>query len=249
MQILGQHFTVLDTIDSTNNYAMQKIEQESAQHGHAWLAKYQTDGKGQRNKQWYSQKGKNILLSIALNINTVSISEQFYLSASMALAARNLFAKYVYNDEKVKVKWPNDIYWGDIKAGGLLIENRIVGQKWQWAIVGFGLNINQEEFDENLSKKAVSLKMIKGTDFDVEKLSKELCEDADKMYSLFSDGNFQKILQEYNHYLYKRGEVVKLKKGNILFEGEIVGVNSSGKLMVKTSMLEEFNFGEIVWEI
>lgn len=249
MQILGQHFTVLDEIDSTNNYAMQMIDKGCASHRDAWLAKYQTKGKGQRGKHWHSEKGKNILLTIVLNTDTASISDQFYLSSAMALAARKLFANYVYVDEKVKIKWPNDIFWGDIKAGGLLIENKIIGQYWQWAIVGFGININQQEFDDNTVKKAVSLKMIRGTEYHVEQLAKELCEEVDRMYGLFFEKDFQKILQEYNHYLYKRGEVVKLRKGNILFEGEIVGVNSSGKLMVKTSMLEEFDFGEIDWEL
>lgn len=249
MQILSRHLTILDETDSTNNYAMRLIEEDAANHGDAWLAMSQTAGKGQRGKKWQSEKGKNILLSIALEPNTI-VSEQFYLSAAMALSARNFFSRHVYTDEKVKLKWPNDIFWGDIKAGGMLIENKIIGQKWTWSVVGLGININQEDFDQHhIPKKAVSLKMIRGVDFEVEELAWELYTDVEKYYKLFEDEEYQKLLNEYNNYLYKKGQTVRLKKNNISFEGEIIGVNNTGKLMVKTSMLEEFDFGEIEWEV
>lgn len=247
MQILGTHMHVLQETDSTNNYAMQMIEQNSAKHGDAWLAIHQTQGKGQRGKQWVSEKGKNITLSIAVKIDSAGITEQFYFLAAMALAARSLFARYVYEADKVKLKWPNDVYWGDIKAGGILIENKISGQNWKWAVVGFGINVNQEEFETSFSKKAVSLKMIRGVEFDVETLAQELCTEADKWFQIFEDKDYQKILQEYNQHLYKKGEKVRLKK-DTFFEAEVIGVNSDGELMVKTDMLESFGFGEIEWD-
>ncbi len=248
MQILSRHLTILDETDSSNNYAMRMIDDSAAQHGDAWLALHQTAGKGQRGKKWQSEKGKNILLSIALRLDTI-VTEQFYLSAAMALAARNFFSRHVYTDEKVKLKWPNDIFWGDIKAGGMLIENKIIGQKWDWAVVGFGININQEDFDQHFPKKAVSLKMIRGVDFDIAELAEELYTDVEKYYTLFEQEEYQKLLNEYNNYLYKKGQTVRFKKNNISFDGEVIGVNNTGKLMIKTSMLEEFDFGEIEWEV
>lgn len=248
MQIFSRQLTILDEADSTNNYAMQQIDDGKANHGEAWAARYQRAGKGQRGKKWQSEKDKNILLSVALQPDA-PVSEQFYLSAAMALAARAFFSRHVYTDEKVKLKWPNDIFWGDIKAGGMLIENKIIGQKWTWAVVGLGINVNQEEFQSNMPYKAVSLKMIRGVDFDVPKLTAELYEDVEKYFQLFQEEEYQKILNEYNHYLYKKGQNVRFKKENISFEGEVIGVNNMGKLMIKTSMLEEFDFGELEWEM
>lgn len=248
MQIFSRQLTILDEADSTNNYAMQQIDDGIASHGQAWSARYQTAGKGQRGKKWQSEKDMNILLSVALQPNT-PLSEQFYLSAAMALAARTFFSRHVYADEKVKLKWPNDIFWGDIKAGGMLIENKIIGQKWTWAVVGLGINVNQEEFQSSMPYKAVSLKMIRGVDFDVPKLTAELLDDVEKYYQLFEEEEYQKILNEYNHYLYKKGQRVRFKKENISFEGEVIGVNNMGKLMIKTAMLEEFDFGELEWEL
>lgn len=249
MQILGLRFSVLDEIDSTNNYAMQLIENNQARHGDVWYARYQSQGKGQRGKQWQSEKDKNIHLSIVLKADEISISNTFYLLAAMALAARNFFAKYVYDDKKVKLKWPNDIYWGDIKAGGILIENKINGQNWQWSVVGFGININQEVFEGQISNKAISLKMITGIDFNVEELARELSNEAYAMYSIFLAGEYQQILKQYNSHLYKRSEKVRLKKKNVGFVAEIVGVNNAGKLLAKNGMLQEFDFGEVSWEL
>ena len=89
----------------------------------------------------------------------------------MRLGCLDFFSKYI--KENVKIKWPNDIFINDRKAGGILIENVIKGNLWQWAVIGIGLNINQENFEkENL--KAISLKQITGKNYDVIELAKEL---------------------------------------------------------------------------
>src|SRR2546430_17414540 len=136
---------------------MQQVKSGVAKHGTAYFAHEQISGKGQRNKQWLSAKDENIILSIVLDASQFLLSQQFSLNMVSALAALNLFNNYTTNN--LTIKWPNDVYWQDRKTGGILIENIIAGNTWKYAVAGFGLNINQTNFDVTL-KNPSSLKQI-----------------------------------------------------------------------------------------
>ncbi|HRI22981.1 MAG TPA: biotin--[acetyl-CoA-carboxylase] ligase, partial [Panacibacter sp.] len=129
-------FIEINSIDSTNNYAVQQLQKGQAIHGTAYFAYEQTAGKGQRGRQWHTQPGENIALSVVLNTKWLQGPRQFGLSMSVAMAAYDLFLKYAVND--TFIKWPNDLYWRDRKAGGILIENMVHGKEWQWAVAGIG---------------------------------------------------------------------------------------------------------------
>jgi BirA family transcriptional regulator, biotin operon repressor / biotin---[acetyl-CoA-carboxylase] ligase len=244
--IIGQPFTELPETESTNNYAMALAQKGLATHGSAWFAHHQTAGKGQRGRQWNSMPKQNIILSVLLDMKWLPVSEQFYLSAAIALAANDLFAKYA--GENTTIKWPNDIYWNDRKAAGILIENIIRGNSWQWAIAGIGININQTAFDKTL-KNPVSLKQITGKAFDVIVLAKELCENIQQHFSQLQNGNKIEVLKAYNNVLYKKNEEVKLKKDNAIFSYVIKNVNASGQLIVEGVAKNSFDFGEVKFVI
>ena len=157
-----QSFTVLASVDSTNNYAMGQVHAGLAKHGEAWFAREQHSGRGQRSKQWVTQPGENIILSTVVE-PFLLIQQQFALSAAIALACHRFFSKYA--GEETKLKWPNDLYWRDRKAGGILVENVLKGQDWKFAIAGMGININQTSFPDHLTYP-VSLKQITGKTFD-----------------------------------------------------------------------------------
>lgn len=242
---VGSPFTEILIVDSTNNYAMQLAHKHLATHGQVIFAYDQQKGKGQRGKQWQSIPRQNIILSVILSTNGLQVSNQFNLNMAIALSCYDLFSKYAL--DKTTIKWPNDIYWNDRKAGGILIENIIHGREWQWAICGMGININQTEFDSFLNN-AVSLKQITGKDNDVIKLAKELCNNIDTRFRQLV--NEQKnFLEEYNTVLYKRGEKVKLKKQSIVFDCNIKEVNASGQLIVENGIEQVFNSGEVEWII
>ena len=94
-----------------------------AQHGMAVFTHEQTAGKGQRGRKWTSQKDLNIALSILLKPYPLSVPDQFKLSVCIAVSSWDLFAQYA--GDETRIKWPNDLYWSDRKAGGILIENII----------------------------------------------------------------------------------------------------------------------------
>jgi BirA family biotin operon repressor/biotin-[acetyl-CoA-carboxylase] ligase len=157
MQSFGQSFTVIPSIDSTNNYAMQMVHARLANHGDVWFALEQTSGKGQRGKSWQSSRGENILLSIVLQPLFLVPMRSFLLNAAITLGVYDFYNKYA--GRETRIKWPNDIYWRDRKAGGILIENIIRLESWLFAVAGIGLNINQVNFGEHL-QKATSLRQI-----------------------------------------------------------------------------------------
>lgn len=163
--------TILPTIDSTNIYAMQQVHAHMAKDGQVYFALEQTAGRGQRGKQWLSAPGTNIMMSMVFDVDGLPHERQFTFNMAMALACYDYY-KSVAGDE-VSVKWPNDIYWRDRKAGGILIENLVRGAHWTWTVIGIGLNINQTHFS-NEAGNPVSLKQITGKDWDVKTMQKKL---------------------------------------------------------------------------
>jgi BirA family transcriptional regulator, biotin operon repressor / biotin---[acetyl-CoA-carboxylase] ligase len=246
---LGLPFVELQSIDSTNNYARQQIHDGLAQHGMTFFAHEQVAGKGQRGKTWNSEKGANIMMSIVIKPNPLRLPGQFHLNACVAVAIQEFFTRYAGDDSKVK--WPNDLYWQNRKAGGVLIESMVGSREsgvgtWDWAIIGIGININQTSFSSHLPNP-VSLKQITGQHFDTIKLAKELCDVLDKKFNaLISDG-FENIYTSYLDHLYKKDQTIKLRKDNRVFEAVIKNVSPLGKLVVQHAIEEEFDFGEIEW--
>jgi BirA family biotin operon repressor/biotin-[acetyl-CoA-carboxylase] ligase len=248
---LGSPFIELQSVDSTNNYAFTQIHEGLAQHGMVVFAHEQLAGKGQRGKVWTGQKHANIILSVLIKPGTLQPVQQFWLSACAALATYDLFKSYAGNE--TKIKWPNDLYWQDRKAGGILIEN-IIGSndqgttQWKWAVVGIGININQTSFSTELLNP-VSLKQITGKDFNVIDLAKKLCQLLNNYFEQLVSNGFKNIYTQYLTHLYKRNEKVKLKKGTRIFEATIKGVSQTGKLIVQHVIEEEFDFGEVEWVV
>jgi len=241
---IGSPFIELLSVESTNNYAMGLTRAGMAQSGTVVFTHEQTKGKGQRNRQWASQKDMNIAMSIVIEAKNLP-SEIFLLSMMAAVSVQKFFSNYVADD--VKIKWPNDIYWRDRKAAGILIENVWQGNEWKFAIIGIGININQTDFGE-LNSKAVSLKQITGKHFDLVILAKELCNELNKKYQVLLNDSSQ-IVDEYKLHLYKLNEIVKLKKQNRVFEAVIKDVNTNGQLIVQHGTEERFVVGEVEWVI
>jgi BirA family biotin operon repressor/biotin-[acetyl-CoA-carboxylase] ligase len=242
---LGTPFIELQSVDSTNNYALEQIHANLAQPGSCYFANEQTAGKGQRGRSWATEKGANITMSIVLKPGILQAFQQFHLSACVAVATHDFLSKYA--GETIQIKWPNDLYWNDKKLGGILIEN-IIGHQpsaWKWAIVGIGININQTKFPGGL-KNPVSLKQITGQNFDPVQLAKELCQSIDHFYKRLKE-EANSFLDAYNLVLYKKDQIVKLKKENRLFETTIKGVSHTGQLITRHAVEERFDFGEVEW--
>jgi len=240
----GGHLTILESVDSTNNYAMARVRAGLAKHGDAFFAMAQSAGKGQRGKTWLTERGTNIIITLVMRPEGLLLQDQFRFSAGVALGTHDFFSTYA--GDKTSVKWPNDIYWNDRKAGGILIENLVAGgnEGWQWAIAGIGLNINQTSFPQEI-RNPVSLKQITGKEWNVIELAKELCTRVlSRAETSIPDG---KWLNDYNKRLYKRDQAARFRQGNRVFEATVKEVNASGNLVLNTGIEEQFGFGSIEW--
>lgn len=212
--------------------------------GAAYFALDQYQGKGQRAKSWSSRPGENIILSVVKDCSGLQLNNQFQLSVAVALACFDFFSAYA--GDETRIKWPNDIYWRDRKAGGILIENMVKSDRWDKAIIGMGININQTAFDMT-EGRPVSLKQITGKAFDPINLSKELCRHLDHWFSMLEKKPFDQLLSAYNEHLYKNHEVVPFKRNNIMFQAKVKGVDKNGHLLIIHGVEEGIRFGEITW--
>ena len=240
---IGEPFITLSAVDSTNNYAMARIGEGPVEEGTTWFAWQQTSGKGQRGKSWQSEPGENVMLSVVLKPLMLKPSDQFMLSAMVALSVLDLIRNHT--SQTSKIKWSNDLYIGDKKAAGILIENVIRGNDWHYAIVGIGLNVNQVRFPENVPNP-VSLTQVTGTRYDVLEVAKELCGFLAQRYKELSPAHFSSLLSEYAASLYHLGEEQLFEASHGIFKARIGGVEKDGKLRLKKDgQWSAVDFGEV----
>ena len=206
---------------------MALVHEGMASHGTAVFAHAQTAGKGQRGKHWTTEPGSNIILSVLVDASPIRHLPAFSLSAATALAAHGLLTRYAVSE--TSIKWPNDLYWRDRKAGGILIENAYRGKEWQWAVIGIGLNVNQVLFPD-LARPPVSLKQISGRDFDAVVLAKELCVLLEERWQALLNEGAEPTMARYQEHLLGRGRSVRLRRGDDVFDTELFGVLPDGRL-------------------
>jgi BirA family biotin operon repressor/biotin-[acetyl-CoA-carboxylase] ligase len=143
--------------------------------------------------------------------------------------------------DSLKIKWPNDIYYGNRKLGGMLIENMIQGGQIKNAIVGIGLNINQEKFPDYLPN-ATSVKQILQQDYDLKTLLSDICRHIEAYYLNLKAGKTLFVRETYLTRLYWLNEQKEYKSKDGQFAGTIKNVRDNGILVVENNNHEELEF-------
>ena len=166
----------LSAIDSTNDYLKINYSELIKKDIHIAYTFNQTNGKGQRGNSWVSEPEKNLAFSIIFFPNNFNIKNQFIINVIFSLFIFNTLKSLQIPD--IKIKWPNDIMSGNKKICGILNELKIKGSKVEMIIIGFGLNINQEDF-ENLPN-ATSLKILKVINYYLNSLTTLFIENLNK---------------------------------------------------------------------
>lgn len=237
---MSEKIIILDSVGSTNNYAMELIHRSQARHGMGVFAIEQTAGKGRSNRKWHTEPGANVQVSFITHMAGVSLNDRFCLSMAAALSVWEVVAQYC--QENIFVKWPNDVLINDKKAAGILIENVIQGQLWQWAVTGIGLNVNQTKFDAD---NATSLRLLNSASLDVLAITKDLQAKYLTYLDRWREKGQPDWVDLYNERLYKKGMPAKLQKGNRTFESTIQSVTREGKLITKDVMEHEWDLDEV----
>ena len=179
---------------------------------------YQTAGRGQTGNSWESEADKNLLCSILLPPN----KNLYFLNIAVGVALLRVIG------EDFTIKWPNDIYFGDKKVAGILIENAIIGNEIKYSIAGIGLNVNQTTFVSD-APNPVSLKQIRGQEYDIERLMNLLFK---TVQSILNESE-QEVWAYYKSHLYRREGFWPFEDKNGTFEARISDVLPTGEIVLR----------------
>lgn len=242
---IGTTILKLDRIDSTNTFLLSYLREKELPEGFIVTAEEQFAGRGQRAQEWVSQKGTNLTFSLLLKARFLQISEQFYISKIIALALCKTVQ--LYTAEKCTIKWPNDIYVGNKKIAGILIENVLSEHKIERSVVGIGLNVNQSTFPKVIKDKASSLFLLCGKEVSKDLVLKQVCKNIEVYYLQLRSAKKNHIDAAYHELLFRMDDWYDYENSEGLFSGKIVGVGTNGKLLLKrvSGAIESYDLKEI----
>jgi BirA family biotin operon repressor/biotin-[acetyl-CoA-carboxylase] ligase len=241
---VGQNLITIKQVDSTNNFLKNTLSNSKPlPDGTVIMAESQYAGRGQQQNRWHSEAGKNLTFSLLLRPVFLPVIQQFDLTRAISLGIINALKPLL--GDKLKIKWPNDIYYADGKLGGILIENMVQGSQIKNSVIGIGLNINQESFSLDVPN-AVSLKQILHIDYDLKVLLSEICKNIEAGYLNLKAGRFELVRKDYLERLYWLNEDKMFKANGEVFSGMIKDVKEGGLLVVNHgSGASEYNQKEI----
>ena len=234
----------LTSVDSTNNFAAKLINDGIAEHGSVILAENQTNGRGQRGSEWQSQKAKNILTSFIFKFETLDPEFLFRINAFVSIALIDFLNSYGID---AQIKWPNDIMVNSNKICGILVENKLAGNALSYSIAGFGLNVNQIEFDR--LNNVTSMFLEKNQEFDLDTLWLSIISFFQK-WEVFitSKHRAENLHAMYQNNLFGLGEKRQFQVRSEVFEGVIKGVNMHGFLTLQIGKeIHYFQSKEVVF--
>lgn len=187
------------------------------------VADFQTAGRGCGTNTWESERGKNLLFSVLLHPMKIPAKDQFRISQMVSVALCQLLEQYVSD---VSIKWPNDIYVGEKKICGILIENRLQGSVIKDSIVGIGLNVNQQEFHSD-APNPVSLCQLLGHEVDCTQLMSDF---LGRLANVPTEGTLR---SQYENRLFRRRKLVEYADKTGVFRASLQGVAPDGRLMLR----------------
>ncbi len=223
----------LDETDSTNDQLRQSREDFP---GRMTLltAEYQTKGRGVSGA-WQSEKGQNLVFSIMVHPTMVPPAGVFILSQAVCLAICRALNGFV---EDCRIKWPNDIYHGDSKLVGILIENDLKGKCISDCIMGVGINVNQCSFTPDAPNPS-SLALILGHDVDREAVLDAVVTEFDRLYAQVEEGSLEDIREEYDSLLYRKGATHAYRDAEGEFQATLLRVEPTGHLILRDTADKE----------
>ncbi|NNF20513.1 MAG: biotin--[acetyl-CoA-carboxylase] ligase [Saprospiraceae bacterium] len=236
-------YIYLPKTESTNQYAQELVSKSNPDDHYCIYTDNQTHGKGQFGRIWYSEPGKNLTASFIVRLKH-PVLHQFDLNMIFGLSVISL-VKEILPDEKMTIKWPNDIYINNNKLGGILIQNIVRGMNITHGIFGIGLNVNQAEFPSNLPNP-ISLKQITGKAHNRLLLLFRLQILFEEKMNFYITRTAE-LKSAYLSELYGMGQnLMFCNQQEEKFEGRIEGISDEGRLCVSSGgNTQAYNFREI----
>ena len=237
----------LNATDSTNSYLRQLSKNEDLGKWTAVSAEFQNEGRGQKGASWHSEKGKNLICSILVQLDGVSAGDQFIVNCAVSLGIYRYLQRF--NLPKLTIKWPNDIMSVSKKLGGILIENTLSADKITKCIIGIGINVNQESFPKDLPL-AVSMKQLLGEHFDRDIMLQDLLNSVQYKFDWIFDKKYDELWSDYESALYRKDKVRMFKRPDGQpFMGIIRGVTKPGMLLIEKEdeSVGQYSFKEVIY--
>ena len=215
-----------ESIDSTNSYLSSTKYSTKPQ---ICITREQTKGKGQHGRNWVSQKDGSIIFSMRKSFNEGTNLNGLSLIAGMAII-KSIEAECQLSG--LKIKWPNDIYYGDKKLAGILMENTHYKSN-QLVLVGVGINYQLVDTNE-IDEPWVDLSRILNTLPNFQQLTAKIINNILFFLEDFQINGLSNLMSEWHHYDMLKGVRIKFRESNIELQGQIDGITHQGALKVLT---------------
>lgn len=235
----------LDEVDSTNNF-LRRFGAPGDRRMTLVTTEFQSAGRGAATNKWESARGENLLFSLRVMPTALPIRRMFAISEAAALAVKAALNAFVPG---VSVKWPNDIYFGDSKVAGILIENDLQGSQVLRSTIGIGINVNQRCFLSDAPNPR-SLADIAGHDVERRFVLEQFMEHFTSLFRKIENGNIaalDAVHEAYKSGLYRSGEEHEYADEMGTFYAKIVDVEPSGHILLcdKEGLLRRYEFKEL----
>lgn len=231
---LGKNLVYVPQCHSTNTLAIELSQKAGTVEGSLIITDHQTAGRGQRGNSWEAAQGENLTFSLILKPDFLHAQNQFQLNQAFSLGIVDYVKGRLH--QEVKVKWPNDVLVEEKKVCGILFENQVSGNELRFAIVGIGLNVNQESFQH---PKARSLYFFSRYKYNLQQELELLLQHLEVRYLMLKQGHYETLKKEYLDHLYRIGEIHRFGSQDAEFDGTISGVDDVGRLRIEVDGVEQ----------
>ena len=205
---------------------------------------FQTSGRGQGTNTWESENLQNLLFAFRFTPQKVKAVDQFGLLQCVSLAVAKAVQKFYPN--KVKIKWPNDIYCEDKKICGILIEHDLCGQYLTTTRCGIGINVNQSAFYSS-APNPVSLRQLLGKEVNRAAVLKYFLQYFQQELHRYYQGASPEVAAEYTRMLYRLKGWYPYRDATGEFDAKILGVAHDGRfqLVDRTGQIRTYAHKEV----
>lgn len=250
-----------EEVRSTNTTLMERMQAgEELPHLYTLCTFRQTAGRGQRGNSWESEPDKNISFTTVLDCRQLKPEQLWRLSMLSALAVAEALHSFGI---EATIKWPNDIYVGDLKICGMLIENVLQGSHIRCSLSGIGVNVNQEVFVSN-APNPTSMKLITGRTFDKKEVLMRILQEMKRLWPITIAAT-DELERYYKQRLYRREGrwlwrevpsseapmMIDREADDTAFYAQIAGISEQGQLLLKKDdgSIHAYSFKEIKYII
>ena len=236
-----KHLVIVDSIDSTNKEL--KKDQYNLYENYVLIAKEQTNGHGRLTRTFVSNKDVGLYMSIRIKPN-IEIDRLNNITCVICAIVCKSLEKQL--NIPIDIKWVNDLYINSLKVAGILVESKINfnTNKFDYLVIGIGINLYNQEFDETLKNIASSIEKETGVKLDKNLLIEDI---LNELSSYLKDYNSFEYMKYYISRSFIIGKKIKLQTSLELIDCEVIDINYSGELIVKyQNSLKTINSAEII---